>query len=197
MQQGSQCPICGKLLRYITQYQNWYCDNCRIYPFIQTTPTPYYPPPRDDSAKTILWIVIIVVVLIIIVPIILAAALYFMVSDMMTETRTTPTVSLYFDMEDSGNYNGYVVASTDTIDLVDVTMTIIDNSMDSSASLDPLVDGGAAQTVGGMSCTFFDLNYNDELDSADTFRVNNGASGDRIRLIYRPTGGLMVSYTLS
>jgi predicted amidophosphoribosyltransferase len=25
------CPTCGKDMRYIQQYDRWYCDNCKAY----------------------------------------------------------------------------------------------------------------------------------------------------------------------
>ena len=30
-----QCTSCGQELAYIPQYQQWYCNYCRIYPFVQ------------------------------------------------------------------------------------------------------------------------------------------------------------------
>lgn len=198
MQQGYPCPRCGRLLRYIPEYRNWYCDNCRLYPYAQQMAMPYYPPKKDDSAKTIIIVVVIVVVLVIIIPLILAAVLYFMVSDMVGDFEMTPTGTLDFQRSptEPGVYTGFFTSLSENMDLEDVSMTILDVGT-GSATLGPLVDGGIAQVPGGMNCTFYDTNHNDELDTNDRFVIYNGDSDDIIRIIYRPTGGMIASGALT
>jgi FlaG/FlaF family flagellin (archaellin) len=199
MQQGTLCPRCGRVLRYIGQYQNWYCDNCRIYPYMQQMPIPYYyPPQKEDSSKTIIIVVVIILLIFVVLPIILAAVLYFMVSGIVDDIELTPSGNLNFEEDpyEPGVYIGGFTTLTDRIDLNDLTMTITDNSQGSSDTVS-IRDGVRAQVIGGLSCTFSDVNDNDRLDTIDTFRINNGAPGDSIRIVYEPTGGVIASDTLS
>ena len=124
-------------------------------------PMPYYPPQKDDSSKTIIIIVVIVIALIIIIPIILAAVLFFMVSDMIDIPSTTPHGVMDFSESEPGVYEGHFVVITGIVDLSDASMTITDDSIGSSATLNPLVDEGTAQVFGGMGCTFNDVDGDD------------------------------------
>ncbi|UCF08872.1 MAG: hypothetical protein JSW28_04050 [Thermoplasmata archaeon] len=197
MQQGYTCPNCGRPLTYVNEYQNWYCHGCGMYPFQQHMPTPYYPPQKDDSTKVI-GMVILVIVIVIVIVIVAAAVLYVMVSGMMSSSETTPTGALDFSESTTevGTYTGGIVALSRQVDIFDVSMTITDDSLGMSSSLDPLRDEGPASIFNGMRCTFSDVNNNDRLDAGDSFRVENGGPGDVIRLVYIPTGGVMALYTL-
>ena len=200
MHQGYLCPRCGKSLRYIPEYRNWYCDFCRIYPHVQQIPMPiqyYYPPPRDDSSKTIVWIILILVILFFVLPIILGILMFIFLPP-FDNGVTTPTGSMHFeqDLEEFGIYTGNFISLSDRIFLDDISISITDDDLGSSASLNPLVDNGFVEIINGMNLTFNDVNNNERMDTIDTFIINNGAPDDRIRVIYRPTGGLIASYTL-
>ncbi len=57
--QAKVCPTCRSTLRYVQQYQKWYCDNCGDYkmPIHPATPPPeqsqgyQQPPPEDQSSQ--------------------------------------------------------------------------------------------------------------------------------------------------
>ena len=166
---------------------------------MQQMPIPYYyPPPKEDSSKTIIIVVVIILIIFVVLPIILAAVLYFMVSGIVDDIELTPSGNLNFEEDpyEPGVYIGGFTTLTDRIDLNDLTMTITDNSQGSSDTVS-IRDGVRAQVIGGLSCTFSDVNDNDRLDTIDTFRINNGAPGDSIRIVYEPTGGVIASDTLS
>ena len=196
MQQGYQCPNCRQALTYVPQYQNWICPSCGIYPFVQQTPMPYAYPKKDDS-KLLIWVIVIIVILVVIVPIALAAIMFFSVSNMMTTTSTTPTGALDFteSTQTNGLYTGSFVSLSSSVDIPDTAVTITDDSLGSSATQDPVNPGTTLEVTGGMSFTYHDNTGNNNLDGGDTIMINNGNSGDIIRFVYRPTGGVIAQYT--
>jgi hypothetical protein len=155
----------------------------------------YYPPPKNDSTKIILIVVLVVVILVVVVPIILALV-FLSSTPMMTGTDTSPVGALHFTESSPGFYAGGIVSLSDRVDVDDASLLIIDDSLGQSATLDPLGDHGTAQVNSGISCTFTDTNSNGRLDAGDVFSIENGATGDVIRLIHRPTDRLIAEYTL-
>lgn len=154
--------------------------------------------PRKDESKLLLWIIVIIVILVVVVPIALAAILYFSVSNMMTTTSTTPTGALHFteSTTTSGMYVGSFVSLSESVDIPDASVTIVDDSTGSAASQDPLDPGTILETTGeGMSFVYQDDNNNNNMDGGDIMRVHNAHSGDSIRFIYKPTGGIIARYT--
>jgi hypothetical protein len=154
----------------------------------------YYPPPRSDTTKIILIVVLVLVVIFIIVPIILAVV-FLSSTGVMTGTTTAPTGALSFTENTPGNYTGGIISLSDQVDVEDVALTIIDVSSGRSASLDPLEHQGTASVLNGLSCTFYESNQNGNLDAGDIFTIQNGASGDVIRLVFI-TGRSIAEYTL-
>ena len=155
----------------------------------------YYPPPKSDSAKTVLIVVLVVVILVIVGTIILAAIMFSTTSNMMTGTTTAPTGAMSFTEFTPGNYTGGIISLSDQVDVDEVSLLIIDVSLGESATLDPLGDHGTVQVFNGISCTFTDTNQNRGLDAGDVFSIQNGASGDIIKLIHN-TGRSITEYTL-
>lgn len=196
MQQGAVCPNCQRPLRFIPQYQNWYCDSCGHYPFPQQMPMMYYAPPKSDSTKIILIVVLVLVILFVVVPIIFVAVFLTSVPDMGPPIETAPTAALSFTENTAGNYTGGIISLSSHVDVDEVYLVIIDISSGETATLDPLGDHGTAQVFNGISCTFTDSNQNRGLDAGDVFVIQNGASGDIIKLIHN-TGRSIVEYTLS
>lgn len=159
-------------------------------------PMMYYPPPKSDSTKIILIVVLVVVILVIVVPIILALVFLTSGPGLMTGTTTAPTGAMSFTENIPGNYTGGIISLSDHVDVDEVSLLITDVSLFESATLDPLGDHGTAQVFNGISCTYSDSNQNSGLDAGDVFSIQNGASGDIIRLIHNPTGMAIAEYTL-
>lgn len=196
MQQGYQCPTCGQVLTYEPMHQNWYCQSCGNYPFAMQAPMPYAYPKKDDS-KLLIWIIVIIVILVVVVPIALAAIMFFSVSNMMTTTSTTPTGALDFteSTQTSGLYTGSFVSLSKSVDIPDTAVTITDDSLGQSASQDPLDPETTLQVSGGLNLTYYDYNEGAKIDGGDTIRIHNANSGDIIKFVYKPTGGVIASYT--
>ncbi|MEF8873376.1 MAG: hypothetical protein V5A88_01750 [Candidatus Thermoplasmatota archaeon] len=50
--QANQCPTCGGNLRYVAEYDNWYCDNCGDYKTPVNPPqSPSTPPPGSPQGS--------------------------------------------------------------------------------------------------------------------------------------------------
>jgi FlaG/FlaF family flagellin (archaellin) len=161
-------------------------------------PMPYYPPPQSDSTKIIIVIIVIMVVIFVVIPIILAALIMFTMP-IPDDIELTPTAAMNFveSNTEPGVYMGGVVAISDTVDLEDVALVLIDDSLRASAFMDPLEDDATANITGGLGLTFNDANRNGRLDPADIFTVRNGSEGDTIRLTFRPTGDLIGEFDLT
>ena len=138
---------------------------------------------------------VIAVILMVAITVVLAAVLYVMVSGMMSGTTTAPTGALSFTEHDVGNYTGGVISLSDTVKVVDASITIIDVSDSSSASQDPLNSGVALTTTGGLSVKYTDTNGDDKIGAGDVWIVTGGQNGDIIKLIYK-TGQGTAEYTL-
>lgn len=217
------CPRCGKQLSYIQQNGLWYCFACQQYfqptvttqpsrqyqqagqqsgeeqpypYYYQTTPPLQYVPPSD---KSILPIIVAVVIIIIIA---FAAAFFlFIIADegRLESTGTTPIASMVWneDYEHQGSYTGYVVAISGvaSINTDDVTITVTHGDQSGSQDLDQFV-GGPSLQIGDLTLEFHDQSPLGNLGPEDIFAITGGYSGDIIRLVYQPTGGLMCSTTL-
>ena len=196
MQQGYQCTNFGQGLTYVPMYQNWFCQSCGNYPYAMPAPMPYAQPKKDDS-KLLIWIIVIIVILVVVVPIVLAAVMFFSVSNMMTTTSTTPTGALDFteSTQTNGLYTGAFVSLSRSVDISDTAVTITDDSLGSSASQDPLDPGTTLEISDGLDFTYYDNNENNDIDGGDTLVVHNAYSGDIIKFVYKPTGGVIASYT--
>jgi flagellin-like protein len=139
---------------------------------------------------------VIAVILMVAITVVLAAVLYVMVSGMMGGTTTAPTGALDFDEKSIGNYTGGIVSLSDEVKLTDASITIIDNTDQTSASQGPpLVSGQALAAPGGMTLKYTDTNANQKIDAGDVWTVTNGEDGDTIKLIHKD-GKAIASYTL-
>jgi PKD repeat protein len=112
---------------------------------------------------------------------------------------TTPTGSFSFSESATiaGVYTGSLASISDEILISDASVTIIDDSTGQSATQDPLLNNTPFQVGVGLKLTFTDSNGNGKLDTGDVWKAENAASGDQIRLVYRPTGGLIASSILT
>ena len=154
------------------------------------------PAQKKDDSKLLIWIVVIIVILVVVVPIALAAIMFFSVPNMMTSTSTTPTGALDFteSQTTTGLYTGRFVSLSKSVKIADASVTITDDSTGSSASQDPLNPGTTLAVGSGLNLTYADNNNNNKLDGGDTIRCYNAATGDQIRFVYKPTGGVIASY---
>ncbi|UCF09031.1 MAG: PKD domain-containing protein, partial [Thermoplasmata archaeon] len=114
-----------------------------------------------------------------------------------TITQTTPTGALDFteSTTTTGLYTGSFVSLSKSVPVSDVSLTITDDSAGTSESQDPLNPGTTLQIPGGLNCTYYDNNANLKIDGGDTIRCYNAASGDIIKFVYIPTGGVIAQYT--
>jgi PKD repeat protein len=114
-------------------------------------------------------------------------------------TQTTPTVSMNWneDPEEQGNYTGNVVSISgiSTIYTNDVSVTVTQGAQSGSKDLNELAS--SPLTVGTLTLSFNDLTPIGKLGAEDIFTIVGGQTGDIIRLVFKPTGGQMVSCTLS
>lgn len=115
-------------------------------------------------------------------------------------TITTPTVSMYWneDAEIPGRYMGCIVSISGTSGIFteDVTVVVTCGNESEAKDLDQLAAGDNI-TVGTLTLNFTDLPPEGKLGAEDVFIITGGSAGDIIRLIYKPTGGQMGSFTLN
>ena len=196
MEQGFQCPQCGKALTFLPHHSRWFCDSCNMYFIHQPDSMPNYHPPKDPSKTIALWIIVIVICMAIVLSIFIIGMLYFMISPGVREFEPTPTGALSFteSTSESGTYSGYFVSLSEFVDIEDVYLIITDDSMGQSLTMNSLEDGGTVQVPGGMSCTYSDVNGNGKMDGPDRFTVHNTQHGDVIKIVYGPTGGVIAQY---
>ena len=142
---------------------------------------------------------VIAVILMVAITVVLAAVLYVMVSGMMTSTSTTPTGALDFTESSTTNglYTGSFVSLSKSVKIDDASVTITDDNTGQSASQDPLDPGTTLAAGTGLNLTYQDNNDNNKLDGGDTIRCYNAATGDQIRFVYRPTGGVVAQYNFA
>lgn len=202
MQKGYTCPTCGEPLWFVNQYQNWYCDRCKVYPFTTPSPMPtyYYPPPGTSSSNMIILAVVIVVIIFVVLPIALAAFILFAAPDPIIGVPPPPDEpigEMVFVENSVGNYTGGLIILNERLNLNEVSLLIIDESLGEFGQLNPLEHDGSAQVFNGIRCTFSDSNQNNRLDVSDIFTVENGAPGDTIRLFLRPTDDLIAEFILT
>jgi hypothetical protein len=151
-------------------------------------PYTYSPRTSYDPLERMLIIGVVILVPLIIIGSIIVALMATPDPNDIDVTPLTPQGSLRFDdLQSVGEYNGYFTTLSEEVRLEDVELMIMDDSLLTTAILEPLVDGGTAEVSGGMNCTFFDSDGDGRLSLPDTFRIFNGASGDEIRIIYLPT----------
>jgi flagellin-like protein len=141
---------------------------------------------------------VIAVILMVGITVVLAAVLYVMVSGMMSSTNITPNVSMHWVKGDSGEYNGNVVSISgqQTLRLVDVTCAATVDGVSDAQTLDWFITGSNEMTIGNFTLDYIDNNNDNKLGGDDDFVVTGGEKGDIVRLIYNPTSGQMVTYTL-
>jgi len=139
---------------------------------------------------------VIAVILMVAITVVLAAVLYVMVSGMMSTTQTTPTGAMnFYEGSQSGNYSGSFVSLSSSVKLSNAQVTIIDDSLGGSDSINDLSLDTTAEVTGGLKLVYNDINSNNKVDGGDTIRVTNGDSKDIIKFVYEPTGGVIARYT--
>lgn len=196
MDKGHVCQECGNEMRYNPEKEKWYCDNCR-HSYVPENVQKSTPMPLKNQSTTAIWLLVIVVLSVVILTFIAAAALYIMVGGIINGPPGTLTGDLEFSESSTepGVFTGGFSYLSKKVDLEDVSLTITDESLEESGFLKPLVDGGTVVISDGLRCSYTDVNQNREMDTDDIFRLENGASGDMMRFVYVPTGGLIASYT--
>lgn len=140
---------------------------------------------------------VIAVILMVAITVVLAAVLYVMVSGMMTTTSTTPTGALDFteSTQTTGQYTGSFVSLSKSVKMSDAQVTITDDSLGASDSINDLSADNNATVTGGITLQYTDNNNNKKIDGGDTIRVSNADSGDIVKFVYEPTGGVIAQYT--
>jgi PKD repeat protein len=111
--------------------------------------------------------------------------------------ETTPVGSLNFNENTPGNYTGGIISLSDQVFIIEALLFIEDASTGLNATHDPMQSGTPLQAGLGLIVTYDDSNHNGKLDAGDVWTVQNGASGDIIKLIFISTGGTIASFTLS
>lgn len=199
MQQGSLCPRCGGILRYIPEYGNWYCDICSVYPFIQPQPMSNYKRPFISYSGSDLLLKVIAGIILLLIIAAFILFFLFLSNAPNWEPEVTPHGTLLFteSVTTDGLYEGRLIAIGEIVPLRDVSLSIFDASLGSTATLDRLVNEDTAQVPGGINCTFFDIDGDVRLDTSDSFVIHNGDAGDTITLTFRSTGGEIASFTLN
>lgn len=195
MEEDQVCSKCGNEMRCLPDKKTWYCDACQQSSFPKELRKTNPMPLKNQSTKAI-WLLVIVVLSVVILTFVAAAVIYIMVGGMIDNDSTPPgTLDFSESSTESGLYTGGFTTLSKTVYLDDVSLTITDDSLGQSGSLDPLVDGGTVVISSGLRCSFSDVNQNSELDTDDIFRIEGGGSGDIMNFYYMPTGGLIAYYT--
>lgn len=135
---------------------------------------------------------VIAVILMVAITVVLAAVLYVMVSGMLTTTSTTPTAGLTMNPGSTTNsYQGNLVSPSKSVPLEDITVTLWDDSAQ-TANSGVLTNGDTTVAVGsGINMTYRDTVDNDKIDGGDVITAGNVGTGDSIKFIYEPTGGVI------
>jgi hypothetical protein len=160
----------------------------------------YYPPPSSSSSNVIIFAVVLVVIIFVVLPIALAAFILLAAPDPIgipPQPPDEPIGEMAFVENTVGNYTGGLISLSDRLNLNEVSLLIIDESMGGFGQLNPLEHGGTAQVPNGIRCTFNDANHNDRLDVGDVFTIEDGAPGDTIRLFLRPSEDLVAEFVLT
>lgn len=151
----------------------------------------------SKKGKPSMSIIIGVIVVAVILMIALFIRVIFFPEDYINK-GPTPRISMNWneDHYQPGNYTGYVVSisGVSSINIDDVRVTVSHDGYSGSRDLDELAMGYR------LIVRTFTLNFNDwrptgRLGAEDQFTVTGGDTGDTIRLVYKPTGGQMCSYT--
>lgn len=114
-----------------------------------------------------------------------------------TITITTPTGALSFNEPTPGNYTGGIISLSETVYISEASLFIEDFSTGLNATQVPIQDGVPLQAGSGMILTYTDSNSNSKLDAGDVWTVQNGGSGDIIKLIFIETGESIAEFTLT
>jgi hypothetical protein len=133
-------------------------------------------------------------ILLLIITIIIISGLFYQLRSGPIQTDT-PHAELYFDTSGWGLYGGFSQLS-EVVNFKDVRFSIKDESLNASASLEPLVSHEVIEVSGGMNASYFDANGNERIDGVDQIRAFNWASGDIFEFTYIPTGGTITKYTV-
>jgi flagellin-like protein len=145
---------------------------------------------KDENAVS----PVIAVILMVAITVVLAAVLYVMVSGMLTTTSTTPTAGLTKEPgATAGEYRLNIVSPSKSVTLTDITLTLWDNSDSIPASGDLTTGSSTSVTCGSgkLNATYYDTGTDDKMDGADIIKIYNAYTGDTVKLVYKPTGGVI------
>ena len=148
---------------------------------------------------------VIAVILMVAITVVLAAVLYVMVSGLITQTESTPHVSMQATQTTNKNWTISMTGFTTEILLRDVKLVLTDESGVEKDRIDTM-DTSGAEINGGNSILKFNKGTSDtELSASQNFYVNAyTAGGDTVswcedwvlKLIYDPTGDAVDTVTL-
>lgn len=191
------CPNCGQDLALDPQSQNWFCQGCNQY--YHEEPLAVSASQMREKPSTVIWIIVIVVLSMVVLAIFAGGMMYFLVTDMKNDSSNTPMGALVFEKgsNDTGMYTGRFHSLLGDVELSEASIIITDDSLGEQLTLDPIINGGTIVITNGLICSFNDVNGNNEIDESDMIIIENGEPGDNIRFVYRPTGGVIVDYTLT
>lgn len=130
---------------------------------------------------------VIAVILMVAITVVLAAALYAIISVILPDQEITPMHSVRFeeDMENPGKYIGEYQGS---VSLDKIEIKVFDKSTDDTILLNPDTET-YKEAPTGINITYKDINQNRDLDIADLLIIHGGDTGDKITVVYLPTGG--------
>lgn len=72
---------------------------------------------------------------------------------------------------------------------------LYDTSLDKAGFMNNPEDRDIMQIPGGCNLTYFDINSNKRQDGSDSLRAEGIEPGDKITVVYKPTGGHIATWT--
>jgi flagellin-like protein len=139
---------------------------------------------------------VIAVILMVAITVVLSAVLYTMVMMFIIDPDITPTGGLTFQASNTtpGKYYGSFISLSDSVKLTDVSVTIIDESLDQSKSFALTPDGGSVQIGNGLRLNYTDTLDNNKIDGGDMIVIENAEMGDVIKFVHEPSNGIIAEY---
>jgi PKD repeat protein len=113
----------------------------------------------------------------------------------VTVEPKAPTGTLDFSRESYGNYSGGIITLSDELKIADAYIYILDDSLASSETQNPINIGTPFQVGSGLKLTFYDSNSNLKIDGGDDWEIENGSHLDLIRLVFK-TGDTVAEYII-
>jgi flagellin-like protein len=143
---------------------------------------------------------VIAVILLVAMTVVLVAVLYYSVSGMIDQTKTSPVGAFHFREDENidGKYTGSLISVSAKVKLTDVGITVVDGETGESGTIFPLIDLGSTNAGPGgssINVSYDDIGKIGMLDASDAFFVTGATHGDKILLIFIPSDDLIATWT--